>query len=133
MYRPGKLLRSTWQALLAVVVLGLLPLASDASGIGFKNDTNQPLYIQGATTSNGQTKRGLLLVIPPGATKWDVNLSAKTLRVITITDASGRILYQDVKYFQGMDMLFSVAPLPPMPKTPPKVDLKGPLPLPPGM
>ena len=127
------LLRNTWRILLAVVVLALVPAVLEAAGIGFRNDTNQVIYVQGASLGKGGPERGKLLVIKPGQTAWDVNLM-KGVRTIAVYDAANRVLFLDSVNFDGAtDQFFSVQPVPPAPKMPPRVKLKE-LPVPaPGM
>jgi hypothetical protein len=104
-------LGTTWQALLAVVVLGLLPVAADAANMGFKNDTNQPMYLQGYSVVNGRILRGPIWTIPPGKTVVDVNLPAGA-RFIKITDAANRVLFNEPVAFEGnVDVLYSIQPL----------------------
>jgi hypothetical protein len=115
-------LRNNWRALLALVVLTLVPAALEASGFGFRNDTPYPIYVQGATIVGKQIQRGPLLCIKPGCIAWDVNLM-KGNRTITVYDAANRKLFQDVRIFSGDDQFFAVVPLPVQRGQPPRVNL----------
>jgi len=125
-------LRNTGPASLAVVVLVLVPAALEASGIGFRNDTNQTIHVQGSLVVNGQVKqRGSLLRIKPGETAWDLNLP-KCVRTITVYDGSNRVLFQGAIPFDGMnDLFFAVQPVAVPANQPPRVKLKE-LPVPVG-
>jgi hypothetical protein len=118
-----KSLRSAGPGLLAVAILGLLPLAAEAAGMGFKNETNATIYVQGFTNVGGKIVRGPLLQIAPGKTLWDVNLM-KGDRVIKITDPANRVLFNEVVSFNGKDTLYGVVPFA-QPKGPPKVLLEA--------
>jgi len=126
MSRIQDYLRSTTRAALAVVVLALVPAAVQAaSDIGFRNDLNHTIYVQGSIVVNGQVRqRGSLLKIKPGETAWDRNLH-KCLRTITIYDGANNKVFEAVISADGMnDQFFSVQLAPPAPKQPPLVRLK---------
>jgi hypothetical protein len=117
------------QAVLGLLAMLLVPALVEAAGIGFRNDTPYPIYVQGSFIANGQIQRGPLILIKPGQTGWDVNL-LKGNRTITIYNPSNQKLYQDIRVFQGKDQFYSVAPVPVLRGQPPRVDLKE-MPLPP--
>ena len=100
-------LRSARAALLAVAVVALMPAVLEAAGMAFRNDTPNPIYVQGSATVNGQIKRGPLLYIRPGQTVWDVNLPTGN-RTLTVYNASNQVMFQDTRPFQGKDMAFRV-------------------------
>jgi hypothetical protein len=114
-------LRNAWQALLAVVVLGSLPVAADAAGMLFKNDTNQTIYVQGSSLLGGKIVRGPLLQIPPGKMMWDAPVP-KGDRHIKITDGANRVLYDYVIRFDGVDACYTWMPVM-QPKGPAKMEL----------
>jgi hypothetical protein len=119
-------LKSAWRLLLALAVVVLAPLTVEAAGIGFKNDTNQMIYIQGCSIINGKPVRGPLLQIPPGKTLWDIGLM-KGERHIKITNAANQVLFDAPCIFDGTDTFYGVIPV--VYKGPPKVFLeKRPLP-----
>jgi hypothetical protein len=114
--------------LLAAILLALLPAAADAAGIGFRNDSMYPVYVQGSIVVNGKIRRGPLLYLRPGQTAWDVNLPAGP-RTVSIFSVNNLKLYQDVLPFNGNDMFFSINPAMVPNGQPPRVDLKE-MPLP---
>jgi hypothetical protein len=122
-------LRNARQALLAVLAFALVPAALEAAGIGFRNDTPYPIYVQGSVTVNGQIKRGPLLLIKPGQIGWDVNLT-KGNHTITIYSTSNQKLFQDAHVFPGNDQFYSIMPVLVPRGQPPRVDLKE-MPVPP--
>jgi hypothetical protein len=123
-------LRNSWRVLLAVLVFAGATAAVDAAGIGFRNDTNQVLYVQGAWVTKAGVQRGSVLVIKPGQTVWDNNLKNGT-RTITVCDGTNRTLLLDSVNFDGTtDQLFGVAPIQMPMKNGPRVKLNS-LPLPP--
>ena len=123
-------LRNTGRALLAVVAFALVPAAVEAAGIGFRNDTNQVLYVQGSWVTKAGVQRGSVLVIKPGQTVWDNNLKNGN-RTITICDGTNRVLFADAVNFDGTnDQLFGVAAIQMPMKNGPRVKLNS-LPLPP--
>jgi hypothetical protein len=124
-------LRYTWRVLLAVVAFAVVPAATEAAGIGFRNDTNQVLYIQGSWVTKGGVQRGSVMVVQPGKTVWDNNLKNGT-RTITICDGTNRVLLLDGVAFDGTtDQLFGVAPIQMPMKNGPRVKLNT-LPVPVG-
>jgi len=121
--------RNALQALLCLLVLALAPAVAGAAGIGFRNDAPYPIYVQGSFIANGQIRRGPLLLIKPGQTVWDVNLT-KGNRTITIYGTANQKLFQDNRAFPGNDQFYSVVPVLVPHGQPPRVDLKE-MPLPP--
>jgi hypothetical protein len=102
-----KHLRNARFGLLALLALALAPAVLEAAGWGFRNDTSQPIYVQGSIVVNGQVKRGPLILIKPGQTAWDVNLPSGP-RTITVYNSANQKLYQETRTFQGADVLFVV-------------------------
>ena len=83
-------------------------------GIGFRNDLNTPVLVEGASVVNGMLRRGQPIRIAPGQMCWDCNVNPG-LRYVTIYDANQptRILYRDPPIpFQGRDLLYGVKPMP---------------------
>jgi hypothetical protein len=84
------------------------------AAIGFRNETNSAVLVQGASLVNGMLRRGQPLLISSGKMAWDTQVS-KGPRQITIYDANqtSRILYQGPPFqFQGYDVIFCVRPHP---------------------
>jgi hypothetical protein len=122
-------LRKACVGLVALAVLGALPAAASAASIGFRNDLNVPILVQGECTVNGVTRRGQLLTIYPRKMAWDTNLKAGA-RTITIYEArTNRVLFRQVIPFDGNDVTFRVVPAPGPPRTPFRIQI---IPLPPG-
>jgi hypothetical protein len=121
-------LKNTWRILLVLAGLGVAPMVAEAAGIGFKNDTNQMIYVQGCSIVNGKPVRGPLLQIPPGKTLWDLGLP-KGDRLIKITNAANQTVFEELRFFDGTDTFYGVVPV--IYKGPPKVFLDKRM-LPPG-
>jgi hypothetical protein len=111
MIRLHHLLGTALLGLCALGVLGGLPAAANAAGIGFRNDLNVRVIVQGASYLNNVVRRGQPLVIDPGKTLWDTNLPVGD-RVIIIYSAQlpNRILHREVVPFQGQDLMLYVQP-----------------------
>ncbi len=123
-------LRTPLRALLVVAAFAGASAAVEASGIGFRNDTNQVLYIQGSWVTRAGVQRGSVLVVKPGQTVWDTNLKNGT-RTVTICDGTNRTLLLDSVNFDGAtDQLFGVSAIPMPMKNGPRVKLNV-LPVPP--
>ncbi len=117
--------------LLALAVLGALPAAARADGLGFRNDLKIPIIVQGESVVDNVLRRGQPLLIYPGKMAWDTNLKAG-VRWISVYDARlpNRILLRRLPInFLGGDLSFSVLPLPVPPAAFPRVKLM-PLPMP---
>jgi hypothetical protein len=68
---------------------------SPGPGIGFRNDLQVPVIVQGVSLVNNMQRRGQPLVVRPGKTVWDNNLPTG-MRFYTIYDANGqRILLRE--------------------------------------
>jgi hypothetical protein len=92
---------------LAVLVLGLmggLPNLAEAAGIGFRNDLNSRVIVQGASVVNNVVRRGQALQIDPGKTLWDTNLPDGNREVIIYAGQPSRILHRSIVPFQGRDI-----------------------------
>src|SRR5437763_434064 len=109
MNRITENLRNAWRGLLALCVIALIPAVGEASGMGFRNDTKAPIYVQCSSIEKGQVKRGPLILIKPGQTAWDVNVPNGS-RTITIYNASNQKLLQETRLYQGTDMFFTILP-----------------------
>lgn len=90
-----------------------LPTAS----IGFRNETNLPVVVQGTSLVNGMPRRGQPILIVPGKLGWDNNLPPGD-RLYTIYDATqpSKVLHRDfVVRIQGRDLVFSLRAHPLLP------------------
>jgi hypothetical protein len=116
--------------LLALIALAAAPVAAEAAGICFQNDTNIAIVVQGETVVNGMLRRGQPLLIQPRKMAWDANVPNGTRRV-TIYDANQptRVLGWFLIRCEGDDKAFTVLMVPVPPGAPPKVDIK-PIPVP---
>jgi hypothetical protein len=122
-------LQSFCRAVLALLAIALLPAVVQAAGIGFRNDCRYPVYVQGSAIINGQIKRGPLLLIKPGQTAWDVNLT-KGNHTIAVYSTANQRLFQDTHLFQGTDKFYSIVEVMVPRGQPPRCDLKEMLPPP---
>jgi hypothetical protein len=124
----------TWigarRIVLALILLAGLPVAADASGITFQNDTNLAVVVQGETFVKGMLRRGQPLLIERKKMALDANVPPGS-REIRIYDANqpGRLLLRINITHDGNDRAFSIMQLPTPPNAPPKVKLT-PVPLP---
>jgi hypothetical protein len=98
---------------LALALLALLPLQARAAGIGFRNETNSPIVVQGASFVGGMLRRGQALIIHPNRSALDPRLPLGT-RLIIIYDANqpNRVLLRERVEFRGQDLLFRVRQAP---------------------
>jgi len=99
--------------LLALGLLGGLPTTVLAAGIGFRNDLNVRVVVQGASSVNNVVRRGQPLVINPGKTLWDTNLPTGDREIIIYGAQPNRILYRTIVPFQGRDLMLYVVPAAP--------------------
>lgn len=112
--------------LLALIALVAVPVAADAAGICFQNDTNAAILVQGETVVNGMLRRGQPLLIQPRKMAWDANVP-NGRRWVTIYDANQptRVLGRFQIACEGNDKAFSIFAVPVPPSAPPKVDIKA--------
>jgi hypothetical protein len=125
MYRHLRTLRKACLGLLALAVLGAVPATAAAGSIGFRNDLNIPIVVQGESIINGMLQRGQPLLMAPRKCAYDTNVKAAP-RQITVYDANNtnRILLRIVIPYDGSDVNFRVVLLPPVaPRMPPRVQL----------
>ncbi len=105
------LLRKSW-GLVLFLALAELP-SVQAAGLGFRNDCQVPIIVQGATMVNNMLRRGQPILILPDKTAWDNNVPPG-FRILTIYDANqpSRVLCRDRVNFSGQDLRFVVRPVP---------------------
>ncbi len=101
-----------WKLVAAsIAVLALLSAGKQATagGIGFRNETAQPVIVQGSSVVNSMVRRGRPLLIYTNRVAWD-NKLAPGHRTITIYDAkrTTQILFRKTIPFQGRDMFFAI-------------------------
>src|SRR5262245_29634256 len=117
--------------ILSLALAGLLisSAAANAAGlVGYRNDSNQPVVVQGAVTSNGRTSLSKPQALYPGEVAPD-NLAFVGTRKITVYDAKNTklILFQgDVT--NSDDAFYSIrststVQIKGQPTAPPKVEL----------
>jgi hypothetical protein len=108
--------------ILLVVFLGLTPLSVSApqppvmpapppppaGSIGYRNDTNMPIIVQGAsTTPNGRTLQGPPHQINPNESAVDL-ISQPGTKIITVYDAQQRVLFKGPVAVAAKDQFFSI-------------------------
>lgn len=106
-----RLFHNLSRACLGLVALGLLgglPSLAEAAGIGFRNDLNIRVIVQGASSVNNVVRRGQPLIIEPGKTLWDTNLPEGNREVIIYAGQPNRILHRSVVPFHGRDMTLTI-------------------------
>ncbi len=130
MNRQPRPLKNACLALLALAVLGAVPEAAQAAGLGFRNELKIAILVQGESTVNGVLRRGPLLLIHPGKIVWDTNVPEGDRRV-TVYEAAqpNRVLWRDRIPVETTDQAFRVILVPGPAGAPPKIQLiKLPLP-----
>jgi hypothetical protein len=58
-------------ALLGLAALALAPAEASAAWLGFRNDTQFPIVVQGASVVNGNLRRGKPQLLYPGEVFWE--------------------------------------------------------------
>src|SRR5260370_29185652 len=71
MYRHLRALRKACLGLLALAALGAMPATAAAGSMGFRNDLNIPIVVQGESVINGVLQRGHALLIAPRKCAYD--------------------------------------------------------------
>jgi hypothetical protein len=107
---------ATNMALVALFLLGPSAPRQEARGqgpgpgLGFRNDLNKPVIVQGVSLVNNMQRRGQPFLVHSGKTVWDNNLPVG-VRYYTIYDATqpSRILLRDRKVgIQTVDQFFVI-------------------------
>jgi hypothetical protein len=96
--------------LCALGLLGGLPAPAAAEGIGFRNDLNVRIIVQGASKVDNVVRRGLPLQIDPGKTLWDTNLPMGEREIVIYGAQGNRLLFRMIVPFQGQDVMLYVVP-----------------------
>jgi hypothetical protein len=109
---------------LALPAFELLSAQVQAAGIGFRNELNSPVVVQGGYIVNGQVRWGKPLVIPCGKEAWDVNLMVGVRRIVVFDANNLKVpLFGGDLRFLGKDLFFAVTPVKTPPNLPPKAQL----------
>jgi hypothetical protein len=124
MYRHLRTLRKATLGLLALAALGAMPGTAAAGSIGFRNDLNIPIVVQGESVIDGVLRRGQALLIAPRKCAYDTNVKPGN-RQVTVYDANNtnRILLRVVIPYDGSDVNFQVVLVPGPPRMPPRVQI----------
>jgi len=98
------------QCMLATVLGVLLaPGAVHASWIGFRNDTDIPVVVQGASVVNHRLRWGKPHLLYPGELCWDCIVQAGKKQIV-VCDAKKRVLARLFLKCGTADQFFSVQP-----------------------
>lgn len=105
----GKCCRLAGLILLGLCTLGASASEAEAAWLGFRNDTKDPIIVQGMSVVAGQTRQGRRHILQPGQEGWDI-IAAPGLKKIIIVDAKQptRVLYQDSVNIGATDQFFSI-------------------------
>jgi hypothetical protein len=105
-------LRRTGRLGVAVAVFLFMAAVVQASDVGFYNNCDYPIWVQGTTMVKGQPQRGPLMKIMPHATAWDKNVPAGD-RIIVVYDRANQILCQETRAVAAKGNVFQwVVPAP---------------------
>ena len=103
--------RSKLIALGLVAMLGLtvLPSAATAGSLGFRNDTDGPVIVQGMSIIRGKIYAGKRHVLQPGDVGWD-HIVAQGNKLVVVADAKQptKTLYQGTIQFLGNTQFYSI-------------------------
>jgi hypothetical protein len=95
--------------LLAALAVAIGPAAVFAGSLGFRNDTDGPVIVQGMSIIRGQIHAGKRHVLQPGDVGWD-QVIALGNKLIVISDGKQptRTLYQGTIQFLGNTQFYSI-------------------------
>ncbi len=113
MPRRFSAIRALYSALVPLLALAMMPAAAGAGPlIGFRNDTNGTIIVQGMSVMNGQLRLGKRLTLQPGAVAWDT-IAAPGNKLITVVDAKQptRTLLQDTIQCGTKNLFFTIGPV----------------------
>jgi hypothetical protein len=90
---------------------GSRSVGADGGWLGFRNDTNSPIIVQGISIINRVPRQGPRHVLQPGQESWDVMIAPGN-KMIIIADAKQptRTLLQPTVNYAGADLFFSIQP-----------------------
>jgi hypothetical protein len=122
-------------AVLAVVLLGAGQAAAQPTWIGFRNDTDLPVVVQGSSQINNVVRRGKPHLLYPGEAYMEC-IIYPGVKQFTIYDRKQptRVLHQENVRCAGTDLFYAVElddNPPPGTSSPPPTPVKGTAPPPP--
>jgi hypothetical protein len=133
--------KQAWLGLLTLAGMASIPAAVSAGELGFRNDTEAPVIVQGMSIIRGKIFAGKRHVLQPGDVGWD-NILAAGNKLVIIADAKQptKTLYQGTITFQfaGNTQFYSIKaikdpppkkkpgdkPGKPQKQTPPRIDIE---------
>jgi hypothetical protein len=97
---------------LLLMILAWPSTAQAGSLIGFRNDTDGPIIVQGMSVINGQVRQGKRLTIQPGGIAWDV-IAVPGNKLITVVDGKQptKTLLQQTVQCGGRTLFFAIQPV----------------------
>jgi hypothetical protein len=92
-----------------VVLLGVLPAAAEAAWLGFRNDTNGTIVVQGASIVNNLPRWGKPYRLLPGEVYWE-NILVQGNKLIAVYNVNqpNRPLHQEIIQCAGSDLFYTV-------------------------
>ena len=102
-------MKLVWLGLAVALGMATCPVAALAGALGFRNDTNGPVIVQGMSIIRGQIRAGKRHVLQPGDVGWD-QIVAPGNKLIVISDAKQptKTLYQNTIQFLGNTQFYSI-------------------------
>jgi hypothetical protein len=94
MDRSGRGFNLWFWGMMALLVLGAGPAFSQAAWLGYRNDTNAPVILQGSSIVNKVPRLGRIHVLYPGEVAWDAVLQAGDKTITIIDGKTRRPLYK---------------------------------------
>jgi hypothetical protein len=97
-------------ALTGVICLAV-PSGATAGSLGYRNDTEGPVIVQGMSIIRGVLRAGKRHVLQPGDVGWD-QIVAPGNKLIIVSDAKQptKVLYQGTIQFLGNTQFYSIKP-----------------------
>jgi hypothetical protein len=94
---------------LIILVLGSTAQAGDQGWLGFRNDSNVPIIVQGVSVVNGMPRQGPRYALQPGQECWYVLISQGN-KLILVADARQPTipLLRDTVNYSGTDLFYSI-------------------------
>src|SRR5437588_7195042 len=107
MMRSGR--RMALLGLLAALAVAVGPAAVFAGSLGFRNDTDGPVIVQGMSIIRGKIYAGKRHVLQPGDVGWD-HIVAQGNKLVVVADAKQptKTLYQGTIQFLGNTQFYSI-------------------------
>ena len=98
--------------LLSFLGLVALPAAGQAAWMGFRNDVNVTIVVQGSSVVQGEVRLGKPHLLYPGEVSWDCIVQPGTKQIL-IFDTKKRLLLNGTVTAGADDLFFSVQIAPP--------------------